>query len=68
VAIKQDASGEIFAIHWCERGGPAPQDRDAGFGTVMPDASAVQLGLKITRDWGPEGLEVTFTATAQENE
>ena len=68
VAIKQDASGEISAIHWRERGGPAPQERDAGFGTVMTDASAVQLGLKITRDWGPEGLEVTFTATAQENE
>lgn len=63
VELQTEQHGETVRIYWRERGGPTvatPPER-AGFGSQLVELSAVrQLGGQVTREWRPEGLEITI--------
>jgi len=48
---------ETVALTWTERGGPAVEPANEGFGGVLLRAATGQLGGEMTQDWKrPEGL------------
>lgn len=57
--------GERLVLRWTERDGPqltgGPPAR-RGFGSLLLDSSARQLGGAISMDWSPRGLSVQLTA------
>jgi PAS domain S-box-containing protein len=65
VVITIDAQGATSRITWREDGGPrlAGAAAPSGFGSQLIELSAVrQLGGTVTRDWRPEGLELSLLA------
>lgn len=64
IAIEVAARGDVVAITWRERGGPAvtaPMTED-GFGSqLLALAAERQLGGSLIRRWEPEGLEVELS-------
>ena len=63
VVLTLTADAEMATLTWCEQGGPAVAEPSAevGFGSQLVEMSAVrQLGGTVSRDWRPEGLEITL--------
>lgn len=64
VRVTSAQQGEMRLLRWRELGGPEIRQPPAGggFGTQLIELSAVrQLGGSVTREWRPEGLEVTIS-------
>lgn len=52
------ADGKV-EILWRETGGPPPPaDSETGFGSRLVEASAIQLGGRVERQWGDDGLVI----------
>lgn len=63
VAVAIERGGEQAVIRWSEQGGPTvqPPAGENGFGSQLIEMSAVrQLGGTVSRDWRPEGLDMTI--------
>jgi PAS domain S-box-containing protein len=56
------ADGNVL-LTWRERGGPpvSGKPESEGFGSLLTNATAVQFGGKISREWRSEGLVVTLS-------
>lgn len=56
-----------FRITWAERGGPkvALPER-SGFGTLMADRAALQLGGRLTRAWDAGGMRLDLALPREE--
>ncbi len=51
--------GEKVEILWRETGGPPPPaDSETGFGSRLVEASAIQLGGRVERQWSDDGLVI----------
>ena len=51
--------GEKVEILWRETGGPPPPaDSETGFGSRLVEASAIQLGGRVEREWSDDGLVI----------
>ncbi len=63
VTVRCLAEGDRVMVIWEERGGPllGAQKGDAGFGSVMTEAAARQLGGTISDEWAPEGLTIRLS-------
>lgn len=61
VAVKwQPANADIVLI-WTESGGPKPRPPERkGFGSLLIEQLAVQLGGSLTYDWQTDGLSVSL--------
>lgn len=62
VTLTITAEARDVVLHWCERGGPplSGLPTQTGFGSQLIEMSAArQLGGAVTREWPPNGLEVT---------
>ena len=56
VFAHDDRKAEIL---WRETGGPPPPaDSETGFGSRLVEASAIQLGGRVERQWGDDGLVI----------
>lgn len=62
VEVATDLDGGAYRIAWSERGGPdvAPPVQ-LGFGTLMADRAAQQLGGRIVRSWEAGGLRLELS-------
>ncbi len=64
VTVRIDQDGDDVTLRWTETGGPTvtePASGMSGFGSQLIELSAVrQLGGTVTREWRPEGLDVTM--------
>lgn len=63
VAIACSEQKGMLHIQWTEKGGPSPDTaaKDRGFGSTLVEATIVQLGGKISREWRPEGLVIDLS-------
>ncbi|PJN95647.1 hypothetical protein CNY89_07240, partial [Amaricoccus sp. HAR-UPW-R2A-40] len=57
VEVTTVLADSTYGVSWSERGGPdvAPPAQ-LGFGTLMADRAAQQLGGRISRSWDAGGL------------
>jgi PAS domain S-box-containing protein len=65
IAIECAEVGDNIAVTWTERGGPPVVEpgQGEGFGSVLSRMAVErQLGGKIARDWGPDGLTIHLSA------
>jgi len=65
IAIECAEAGDDIAVTWTERGGPPVVEpgKGEGFGSVLSRMAVErQLGGKIVRDWGPDGLTIHLSA------
>jgi len=64
VTVRIDQDGDDVTLCWTETGGPVvtePASGMSGFGSQLIELSAVrQLGGTVTREWRPEGLDLTM--------
>lgn len=62
--VKPSGSGEMFTLHWVERGGPLVRKPErTGFGSkVIKHALSAQTGGTVEIRYNPEGLEFQLTA------
>ncbi|ODT18356.1 MAG: histidine kinase [Kaistia sp. SCN 65-12] len=63
VAIVCSEQKDMLHIQWTEKGGPSPDTaaKDRGFGSTLVEATIVQLGGKISREWRREGLVIDLS-------
>ena len=66
VNVEWSLVNDELSLIWTERGGLPVQGapRSEGFGSVLTQAIARQLGGQITRDWKPEGLTISLSVPA----
>jgi PAS domain S-box-containing protein len=66
VNVEWSLLNDELALIWIERGGPPIQGapRSEGFGSVLVQAMARQLGGQIARDWKPEGVTIQLSIPA----
>jgi PAS domain S-box-containing protein len=66
VSIESYTDGDCVVLRWEERGGPpAVSPVGEGFGSKLIELSAVnQMGGRVERKWGEEGLDVEFRIPA----
>lgn len=56
--------GEKVEILWRETGGSAPPaDSETGFGSRLVEASAIQLGGQVERQWSDDGLVIRLAVS-----
>ena len=66
--VSWDVRGEALHLHWhehCKSSGEQPERR--GFGSLLMEGSARQLGGDITREFTPEGVRVEITIPLAED-
>ncbi len=57
--------GETVKVEWRERGAPAPEHGDEGFGSRLVQMAVTgQLGGELERKWHEDGLEITLRLPA----
>ncbi len=65
IEVECTARADRYTVVWRERGGPAIVAPNAeGFGTTLMEATARQLDADLSRDFGPTGLTVRVTLSA----